>query len=133
MPERVGARMNRYTRLRSRKPMRRSKPMRRVPFRRKRRPPRRIVDPEYRAFILAKPCLASKRRPVEGHHVRRMTGMGVRSSDYRMVPIWWKLHGEVQGRDRFWWEEHGIDVEAEIRRLNEEFFALTRNRKIRAV
>jgi hypothetical protein len=84
------------------------------------------MDSGYRAFILAKPCCVTGRRPVEGHHVRRMTGMGVKPSDYRMVPVWWGLHPEIQGRDRFWWGERGIDIEQVIRELNEEFFALAR-------
>ena len=105
--------------------------MKRTPMKRRPRKPKAGTDKAYREWVLRQPCIVTgpmrgdwddPRSPtVEGHHVRAMTGMGVKPPDRRMVPVLRSIHQRMQGRDRWWREEYAIDIEAVIERLNKEY------------
>lgn len=84
----------------------------------------RVSDPAYREWILRQPCIVTGRRDVTGHHVRRF---GSPKDDRRMVPLVAQLHMRgcelpgipcVERGKRVFEAAHGVDLEAEIVRLN---------------
>jgi hypothetical protein len=98
----------------------------------KRFKPRRELDAEYRKWIITLPCLVTgDDYGVIGHHVRdsrfeRGGASGKKSSDYWMVPLRHDYHTDTkyavhQIGERKFWADHGIDIQAEIGKLNGEY------------
>ncbi len=92
-----------------------------VTIKRRSKPRRgRIVDKAYMAFIAEQPCIVSGERSTV-HHVR---SYGSPKDDLRTLPLapryhmvqWGPESIEALGKKRFE-ERHGVDLEAEITRL----------------
>ena len=81
-------------------------------------------DPDYRAFIEKQPCLVSGASPSIAHHQpRRGHGaVGMKCSDYRCIPLAHVYHDEFHRTSWPFYAKYGIDVEAEIARLNALYF-----------
>jgi len=101
--------------------------VKRTPLRRRSLKQKRKIDHDYMAWIHTQPCLVCGCIPVEAHHVYAMC-YGIRPPDRRAIPLCWthdsrdsKASIHVLGK-RFG-PEYGIDVEAEIVRLNEKYEA----------
>ena len=61
--------------------------------------PRRVVDPLYLVFIRTQPCLAcGNGAPSDPHHLT-VGGIGLKGSDYLVIPLCRKCHGMVQTKD----------------------------------
>jgi len=98
--------------------------VKRTPLRRRSKKCKRKLDRVYLEWVHTQSCLVCGRVPVEAHHVYEMC-YGIRPPDRRAVPLCWthdsrdsKASIHVLGK-RFG-ETYGIDVEAEIKRLNEK-------------
>ncbi len=82
----------------------------------------RVVDKAYLAFIAAQPCLICG-EPATVHHVRTL---GSPKDDTRALPLcpahhmiqWGPESIEALGKTKFQ-ERHGVDLEADIARLQE--------------
>jgi hypothetical protein len=93
--------LRRYSRLESRTPMRRSKPMRQ----RSRKPRDRgaLDDPAYLTYLRAQPCRAPGLPPHQGgdpHHARhqadgRGVGAGLKSRDHRAISLCREHHADI--------------------------------------
>lgn len=93
------------------------------------------ADPDYLAWIRKQPCIVTRQLGnglktwfdrIEAHHVRNLnglTGAAIRPPDRYAVPLLASEHAKAQGRDRTFWAERGIDIRAEIERLNAEYEA----------
>ncbi len=91
--------------------------------------PVRRRDEKYLAWIRKQKCCVSHLQsppsdPIEAHHVRKEGhgGMGTKPDDSRAVPLCTYLHRLYHdwGRKKFE-ETYGIDLEAEIIKLNKEY------------
>lgn len=93
-------------------------------------------DPHYLDFIRSQPCLICQRPWVDPHHQTEagQGTMGGKCSDYRAVPLCGGIDGHHTGNGtkaqpgsyhvigRALYRRYGVDVEAEIVRLNAAFF-----------
>lgn len=99
--------------------------------------PSRARDGKYLAWIRTRPCLVCGRVPSEAHHETEPGhgAMGLKASDFRAVPLCGGPQGHHTGRgtaghpgsrhaSTAFWDRSGICVEAEIAKLNAEFFGL---------
>lgn len=97
--------------------------------------PKRIRDEQYLAWIRTKPCLACiyhKDSYIDAHHVLPMGGgkMGSKTDDRRTVPLCRDAHQRYHDKGRVRFEEiYGLDLEAEILKLNWEFDRLPKPKK----
>lgn len=93
-------------------------------------------DPAYLDFIRSKPCLVCGRPGVDPHH-QPEEGQGTmagKCSDYRATPLCSGIDGHHTGNGtkaqpgsyhtmgRELYRRYGVDIEAEIARLNAEYF-----------
>lgn len=89
-------------------------------------------DESYLVFVRSKPCLVCG-RPAEAHHqpVRHHGSVGAKCSDYRAVPLCTDHHvgggtaaqpGSYATMSWAFWERYGIDPDAVIAQLNQEYF-----------
>jgi len=81
-------------------------------------------DPEYRAFIRQQRCLCCPApESIHHHQPRRFHGStSMKCSDYRCVPLCYIHHDEFHRTSWPFYAKYGIDVEAEIARLNALYF-----------
>lgn len=90
----------------------------RAPRRRSRRGPAR--SPKYRAWIRTQPSLVSGRFGCEACHTQN-NGMSSKGTCYSCVPLTPEEHREYDaGREAFE-QKYGLDMRAEVRRLNDEW------------
>ncbi len=83
----------------------------------------RVVDKAYLAFIAEQPCIVCGGWPVTVHHHRTL---GSPKDDTRTLPLcdphhmiqWGPESIEAMGKAKFQ-ESHGVDLEAEITRLQQ--------------
>ena len=98
--------------------------MKRTPMSRRSKKQKREVDREYIQWLHRLPCLVCGALPVEAHHVYDGS-YGIRPPDRRAVPLC-RLHhsrdskASIHVLGKRFGPEYGIDVEAEIKRLNEK-------------
>lgn len=90
-------------------------------------------DENYRAFIRYQSCLICHAMPVEAHHQPKKGhgSMRMKAPDDRAVPLCYNHHrgggtkaqpGSVHRNGRSIYETYGVNIEAEIARLNAAFF-----------
>lgn len=94
--------------------------------------PKRIRDERYLAWIRTKHCLVCMDSLVEAHHVLPMGGgkMGSKTDDRRTVPLCRDAHQKYHDKGRVRFEEiYGLDLEAEILKLNWEFDRLPKPKR----
>jgi hypothetical protein len=91
--------------------------------------PVRLEDPDYLRFIRRQPCVVSHTASQAAHIKPEGHGkMGSKVSDYRTVPLSWKLHEELDhklGRERFE-EKYNVDLDKEQIRLLEMYVSALR-------
>lgn len=79
---------------------------------------------KYLQWVRQRPCIVSQvdftqmDACIVAHHVRYLSidcGMGMKPSDYRVLPLTAKLHQLLHsGSEKEFWHKHGIDVEMEM-------------------
>ena len=92
----------------------------------------RVRDMDYMAWIRSKPCLVPDcpfpSETVKAHHAG-VRGLGQKADDRTCLPLCEQHHTEgsaaVHRLGKHFWAYHGIDRDAEIARLNAEYFQLT--------
>ena len=72
--------------------------------------------------LVGKNCLG----PVDPHHVRNHTGMGLREDDSQTVPLCRKHHSELHSvGKRTFQARYGLDFKWTIERINNEYEDIT--------
>ena len=69
-------------------------------------------DSTYLKWVRERPCLVSGSTNVVAHHVRigLSGGMGIKPSDYRTLPLDYKLHMLLHNvGEKTFWKDHSID------------------------